>query len=124
MNDDRQQKAGGSNLLLWVAGALLLAGVAGYYVLEAQPGWMRWASVIAGLAAGTLVFGLSAGGREFWQFMLDSRSELRKVFWPTRNETWITTAVVFGFAVIAGLFFWGLDLILAWATRALTGQGG
>jgi preprotein translocase subunit SecE len=56
--------------------------------------------------------------------MLDSRSELRKVFWPTRNETWITTAVVFGFAVIAGLFFWGLDLILAWATRALTGQGG
>jgi len=124
MNDDRQQKAGGSNLLLWVAGGLLLAGVAGYYVLEAQPGWMRWASVIAGLAAGALVFGLSAGGREFWQFMLDSRSELRKVFWPTRNETWITTAVVFGFAVIAGLFFWGLDLILAWATRALTGQGG
>ena len=124
MNDDRQQKAGGSNLLLWVAGGLLLAGVAGYYVLEAQPGWIRWASVVAGLAAGALVFGLSAGGREFWQFMLDSRSELRKVFWPTRNETWITTAVVFGFAVIAGLFFWGLDLILAWATRALTGQGG
>ena len=124
MNDDRQQKAGGSNLLLWVAVALLLAGVAGYYVLEAQPGWIRWACVVAGLAAGALVFGMSAGGREFWQFMLDSRAELRKVFWPTRNETWVTTAVVFGFAVIAGVFFWGLDLILAWATRALTGQGG
>jgi len=124
MNDDRQQKAGGSNLLLWVAGALLLAGVAGYYVLENQPGWIRWASVVAGIAAGALVFGMSAGGREFWQFMLDSRAELRKVFWPTRNETWVTTAVVFGFAVIAGMFFWGLDLILAWATRALTGQGG
>ena len=124
MNDDRQQKAGGGNLLLWVAGALLLAGVAGYYVLENQPGWIRWASVIAGIAAGALVFGMSAGGREFWQFMLDSRAELRKVFWPTRNETWVTTAVVFGFAVIAGMFFWGLDLILAWATRALTGQGG
>jgi preprotein translocase subunit SecE len=124
MNDDRQQKAGGGNLLLWVAVALLLAGVAGYYVLETQPGWMRWGSVIAGLAAGALVFGLSAGGRDFWQFMLDSRAELRKVFWPTRNETWVTTAVVFAFAVITGLFFWGLDLILAWATRALTGQGG
>jgi preprotein translocase subunit SecE len=123
MNEVREQHAGG-NLLVWVAGALLMAGVAGYYVLEAEPGWIRWASVVAGLAAGALVFGLSASGREFWQFMLDSRSELRKVFWPTRNETWITTAVVFGFAVIAGLFFWGLDLILAWATRALTGQGG
>jgi preprotein translocase subunit SecE len=123
MNEVREQHAG-SNLLVWVAGALLLAGVAGYYVLEVQPGWVRWASVLAGLVAAALVFGLSANGRDFWQFMLDSRSELRKVFWPTRNETWITTAVVFGFAVIAGLFFWGLDLILAWATRALTGQGG
>jgi preprotein translocase subunit SecE len=28
------------------------------------------------------------------------------------------------FLVIAGLFFWGVDLVLAWATRALTGQGG
>ena len=35
-----------------------------------------------------------------------------------------TTAVVFGFAVIAGVFFWLLDLFLAWATRHLTGQGG
>ena len=60
MNDDRQQKAGGSNLLLWVAVALLLAGVAGYYVLENQPGWIRWASVVAGIAAGAM---LNAGGR-------------------------------------------------------------
>jgi len=124
MNEQVREQHAGGNLLLWVAGALLLAGVAGYYVLETQPGWVRWACVVGGIAAGALVFGLSANGREFWQFMLDSRSELRKVFWPTRNETWITTAVVFGFAVIAGLFFWGLDLILAWATRALTGQGG
>ena len=36
----------------------------------------------------------------------------------------MTTAVVFGFAVIAGVFFWLLDLFLAWATRHLTGQGG
>jgi len=25
---------------------------------------------------------------------------------------------------VAGLFFWVLDLVLAWATRILTGQGG
>ena len=56
--------------------------------------------------------------------MLEARNELRKVFWPTRQETWITTAVVFGFAVIAGIFFWLLDLLLAWATKLLSGQGG
>jgi preprotein translocase subunit SecE len=124
MNEQVREQQAGSNLALWIAVVLLLAGVAGYYVLESQSGWLRWASVLAGIAAAAVVFGLSAGGRAFWQFVLDARNELRKVFWPAKNETWITTAVVFGFAVIAGLFFWGLDLILAWATRALTGQGG
>ena len=54
--------------------------------------------------------------------MQDARNELRKVFWPTRNETWMTTLVVFGFAVLLGIFIWFLDLFLAWATRLLTGQ--
>jgi preprotein translocase subunit SecE len=121
----RQQDAGGSsNVPLWIAIALLLAGVAGYYVLESHSLWLRWGSVVGGFIAGALVFGLSPGGRDFWQFVLDSRNELRKVFWPSRNETWMTTALVFGFAVVAGLFFWTLDLFLAWATKLLTGQGG
>jgi preprotein translocase subunit SecE len=121
----RQQEAGeSSNAPLWIAAILVLAGVAGYYVLTSQPGWLRWLSVVAGLAAGATVFGLSAAGRDFKQFVIDARNELRKVFWPTRNETWMTTLVVFGFATIAGIFFWLLDLFLAWATRLLSGQGG
>ena len=125
MNEQvREQQAGGNSFSLWIAIALLLAGVVGYYVFSAQPGWVRWLVVAAGLVSGALVFGLSAGGRDFWQFVLESRNELRKVFWPTRQETWMTTAVVFGFAVITGAFFWLLDLFLAWATRLLTGQGG
>jgi preprotein translocase subunit SecE len=125
MNDQVRQEAGSaSSAPLWMAGILLLAGVAGYYLLDGQGAWLRWASVLAGLAAGAAVFGFSAGGRNFRDFLGDARNELRKVFWPSRNETWITTALVFGFAIIAGLFFWTLDLFLAWATRLLTGQGG
>jgi len=125
MNDQvRREEGGASNGPLWIAAILLLAGVAGYYVLSTQSLWLRWGSVIAGFVAAALVFLPSAGGRAFWQFVLDARSELRKVFWPTKNETWITTALVFGFAIIAGLFFWLLDMGLAWATRLLTGQGG
>jgi len=125
MNEQvRQPQTSGGNLSPWIAIALLLAGVVGYYVLETQSLWLRWASVVAGLAAGALVFGLSAGGRDFRQFMVDARNELRKVFWPTKNETWITTLAVFIFAVVAGLAFWLLDLFLAWATKMLTGQGG
>ena len=109
---------------LWVAVALVVAGVAGFYVLGGQPSWQRWLVVVAGLLAGVGVFAVSSSGKGFWQFVLDARNELRKVFWPGKQETWMTTAVVFGFAIVAGLGFWLLDLFLAWATRHLTGQGG
>jgi preprotein translocase subunit SecE len=103
---------------------LVLGGIVGYYALAAQPAWMRWLAVAGGIALGLVVFASSRQGRGFWQFMLDSRIELRKIVWPSRQETGTTTLVVFAFVIIAGVFFWLLDLGLAWATRILTGQGG
>ena len=78
--------------------------------------------MVVGLAAGLGFAWLSWYGREFWQFALASRIELRKVVWPDREETVKTTYVVFIFAVVMGLFFWGLDWVLTWMTRFLTGQ--
>ena len=75
------------------------------------------------LMLGILVFAFSANGRGFWQFFLESRVELRKVFWPNRQETFTTTLVVLVFVVIASLFFWVLDLTLASVTKFFTGQG-
>jgi preprotein translocase subunit SecE len=46
------------------------------------------------------------------------------VVWPTRQETVMTTVAVFAFVIVAGTFFWVLDVFLSWATRMLTGQGG
>jgi preprotein translocase subunit SecE len=126
MNEQVEKSGAGpvDTTKLVVAVALVLAGVAGYYVLAAQPGWQRWLAVLGGIVAGVIVLALSSYGRDFVRFVADARNELRKVVWPNRQETMTTTAVVFGFVVIASLFFWVLDIILAWATRALTGQGG
>ena len=44
--------------------------------------------------------------------------------WPNRQETMTTTGAVLLFVLIMGVFFWGLDMFLLWATRLLTGQGG
>ncbi|RYG18219.1 preprotein translocase subunit SecE [bacterium] len=123
MNEQIQDQGGGRGGL-WAAVALLVAGVAGYYVMSDQPAWQRWLVVVAGAALGVVTFAMSGSGRNFWQFVQDAQNERRKVFWPGREETWKTTLVVFVFASVAGLFFWLLDLFLAWATRHLTGQGG
>ena len=109
---------------LVVASLLVIGGVAGYYVLANQANWLRWVAVAAGIVLAAVVIAFSKYGTALKQFMAESRVELRKIVWPNRQETGMTTLVVIVFLFIAGIFFWGLDLALAWATRALTGQGG
>jgi preprotein translocase subunit SecE len=109
---------------LAIAIAIVAAGVAGYYVLANQATWMRWLPVVGSLVLAAVVAAFSRYGTEFRRFVELARIELRKIVWPTRQETLQTTLVVFGFVVVAGLFFWVLDLVLAWATKALTGTGG
>ena len=127
MNDAAPQQSvgGGVDAVKLVAAILLvIAGIAAFYVLQTHADWVRWGAVAAGIVLAILVFGSSARGRAVWQFMLDSRQELRKVSWPTRQDTTTTTLAVFAFAIVMGLFFWLLDLFLSWATHFLTGQGG
>jgi len=109
---------------LGVAIAAVIAGVVGYYVLGSDAAWLRWVAVGAGLVVAALLLSFSQYGSEFRQFVASARVELRKIIWPSKDETLKTTAVVFVFVAIASVFFWLLDLGLSWATRALTGQGG
>ena len=99
MNEQAQdQNAGGDFagiMTVALAIALLIAGIASFYLLDARPDWQRWGSTGLGVVAAVAVFALSPMGRRFWQFILDSRVELRKVVWPSRQETLQTTAVVF-----------------------------
>jgi preprotein translocase subunit SecE len=122
--DIKVQPAGSADTAKLTVGILLvILGVAGYYVLGDQNVWLRWGCVVAGLLLGALVVAFSAYGAQFRAFMDAARIELRKIVWPTREETGKTTLAVFIFVSIAGLFFWLLDFALAWATRFLTGQG-
>jgi len=121
---DHHVGGGADTAKLVVAILLVLGGIAAFYVLSARADWMRWLAVVAGVALAIVVFGSSARGQSFWEFVVESRVELRKVVWPTRQETGMTTLAVFLFVIVAGTFFWILDVFLSWATRMITGQGG
>jgi len=109
---------------LVAAAAILVGGIAAFYLLGTYPLAVRWAIVLASFGLGAFVALLSAQGRVFWQFVQGSRVELRKVVWPTRQETLQTALVVFIAITAMGIFFWFLDWVLGALTRALTGQGG
>jgi preprotein translocase subunit SecE len=109
---------------LVAAVAILVGGIAAFYVFDQYPAAVRWLVVLVAVAAGIFVALQSAQGRELWQFVQGSRVELRKVVWPTREDTTKMTLVVVAAIVVLGLFFWLLDMLLGAITRALTGQGG
>ncbi len=108
--------------LMSVSILAILVGIGAFYWFDEQALAIRIALVVAGLGVGAGLAWLSWYGREFWQFALAARVELRKVVWPDREETIKTTYVVFIFAVLMGVFFWGLDWVLTWITRLMTGQ--
>ena len=123
-----QADKGGSTIVdsakLVLAIAVLIAGIAGYYWFAGMPVAVRILMVLAGLGIGAALLFWSAQGQVLWQYIQGSRVELRKMVWPTRQETLQTTLVVFVFVLLLGVFFWLVDMLLAWATRHLTGQGG
>ena len=125
MTEQVQENATALDALKLAAGVVILAaGIVGFYLLVDLPIWVRWIIVLAAFAAGAVVSLQSFQGKTFWAFVQSSRVELRKVVWPNRQETWQVTLVVFVMVIVLGLFFWGLDTLLAYVTRWLTGHGG
>jgi preprotein translocase subunit SecE len=111
-------------LKLVLAVAALLGGMVAYYWFKDEPQVVRVLMVLGGLIAGLVLLYWSAPGRDLWSYVQSSRVELRKMVWPTRQETWKTTLVVFFFVLALGVFFWLVDMGLAWGARHVTGQGG
>ena len=97
----------------WVIVAVLVAaGVVANSVFASESlllrilGWTALFVIAGGVALTT------APGRRFWSFSKEARNEVRKVIWPTRQETTQTTLIVLVMVLIVGLFLWLLDWLL------------
>jgi preprotein translocase subunit SecE len=108
---------------LLLAVGLIVAGVGAYYYFPDASVALRAVGVVVSIALAIAVFLSTVRGQELWTFIQSSRVELRKVVWPTKNETVQTAIAVIIFTIVMAIFFWVLDKFLFWATRLLTGQG-
>jgi len=94
--------------------ALVIGGVAAFYLLGKQGQIVQWLALLAGLVAAVVVFGLSEPGKQFVAFGRDAWREVCKVVWPTRKEALQMTAYVFAFVFVMALFLWLTDKTLEW----------
>lgn len=99
---------------LGLAVVMVLASLAGFYLLSKQGQVAQWGALIAGLVAAVVIFMSSEVGKQFLAFGRDSVREVKKVVWPTRKETIQMTAYVFAFVVVMALFLWMTDKTLEW----------
>jgi len=107
---------------LLIAAFVLVGGLYAYYYYEAEVAQaIRVLMVLGGTIAGTGIAMTSVQGQRLWHFIQGSRVEIRKVIWPTKQETTQTAIAVFVFTLIMMLFFWALDSGLLWLTRTLVG---
>jgi preprotein translocase subunit SecE len=122
------QETGESGILdiikLLLAAGVLVGGLYSYYYFLEIALPLRVLMVLGGLAAGITVAMSSTQGQRLWAFIQGARIEIRKVVWPTKQETTQTSIAVFVFTLIMALFFWGLDSFLLWLTRTLVGSTG
>ena len=99
---------------LGLAVLLVIAALAGFYILAKQGQLAQWGALLGVLVVAVAVFVSSELGRQFLAFGRDSVREVKKVVWPARREAIQMTAYVFGFVVVMALFLWVTDKTLEW----------
>jgi preprotein translocase subunit SecE len=110
------------SIKLLIASVALIGGLYAYYYYEADLAQaIRVLMVLGGTIAGIGIAMTSVQGQRLWHFIQGSRVEIRKVIWPTKQETTQTAIAVFVFTLVMMLFFWILDTGLLWLTQKLVG---
>ena len=60
-------------------------------------------------------------GKLVYSYVTDSKVELKKVSWPTKQETTQTTLGVIFVVIVVGILLWLFDMLLGWAIGTLYG---
>ncbi|MFT4059210.1 MAG: preprotein translocase subunit SecE [Legionella sp.] len=120
-SNENQNKT--KDILYWLAVVLLTAGAffCTYYYAFSGPVqsiiWLGWFLL-------SLFFAyLTTTGKKIYQFSQESKIELLKVVWPTRQETFQTTTIVIVMVTLTGFILWGIDSMMMWAIAKITHLG-
>jgi preprotein translocase subunit SecE len=116
------QPSGSLDFLKWALVLIILASaVAGNYIFGEESVLYRAIGVVVAIAIAGLIAMQTEKGRTAVIFAKESKTEIRKVVWPTRQEAIQTTAIVLVATLIMSIIMWGLDSVLFWVVGFITG---
>jgi preprotein translocase subunit SecE len=108
-------------VLLGAAALLFALGLAAQFVFVAQPILFRIVGLLVAAGFSMVLIANTKFGHRAWAYWQDSIIELRKVVWPTKQETIHSTIAVLAMVFVMGLVLWSIDAVLvrlvAWIVR-------
>jgi len=103
--------------------ALLIGAIWLFYYFEEESLLYRVLGLMAISGVAMAIMYTTQKGYNLWLFARDAKTEVRKVIWPTRQETMQTLMVVI-MVLLVGVMLWAIDAVLRWGVLMITGQGG
>ncbi|OUR72359.1 preprotein translocase subunit SecE [Methylophaga sp. 41_12_T18] len=108
------------NIKLIVAVILMMAAIALFYTFSEYSTLLRVLGLLVAAGLSLFIASRTQMGASMLSYVGDTQTEVRKVVWPTRQETVQTTLIVILMVTVMALLLWGVDSILGWAVRSLT----
>ncbi|MFP6851009.1 MAG: preprotein translocase subunit SecE [Pseudomonas sp.] len=122
MNVKAEAKDSRFDLLKWLLVAtLVVLGVVGNQYFSAEPILYRVLALLVVAALAGVIALQTSKGKAFWVLAKEARVEIRKVVWPTRQETTQTTLIVVAVVLVMSLLLWGVDSLLGWIVSLIVG---
>jgi preprotein translocase subunit SecE len=116
-----QQSSGFDTVKLVFSLLVLVAGIFAFYYFKEESQLLRVLGILAVAVVSFLIVASTVLGKRAIGFAKDARTEVRKVVWPSRQETTQTTIAVLVMVLIVAIMLWLIDMFLGWGIKSLLG---
>jgi preprotein translocase subunit SecE len=116
-----QQGSGFDTIKLVFSLLVLVAGIFAFYYFKEESQLLRVLGILAVAVLSFMILATTMLGKRSIGFAKDARIEVRKVVWPSRQETTQTTIAVLVMVLIVAIMLWLIDMFLGWGIKSLLG---
>ena len=124
MSEKTENQSNALDMFKWVVVFALLAGLVTANKMYGEISVLyRAIAIVVVVGIAGFIAATTEKGSTFLSFAKESRTEVRKVVWPTRQEANQTTLIVLAATLVMALILWGLDGIIVRVVGFITGIG-